>query len=82
MNRMVKPAELQLRDVVKLSDIPFAYAVVRQIADGKIELFRPYATTSDFSHTGGVIPYIGIEQFAIPINDSRTIELVERRFCD
>lgn len=40
-------------------------ATVVQIKDGRIYLFRPYATTADFSYTGGVIPYIGIEQYDI-----------------
>jgi len=29
--------------------------------DGTVDLFRPYVQTADFSYTGGVICYIGID---------------------
>lgn len=67
--KRVKGSELQLGDVVRLGPIgnygpnKFSDAVVIQITDKEIHLFRPYAITADFQYTGGVIPYIGIEQF-------------------
>ena len=35
--------------------------VSRLNEDGTIDLFRPYGTTADFSYTGGVMCYVGIE---------------------
>lgn len=29
--------------------------------DGTVNLFRPYTHTNDFSYTGGVICYVGVE---------------------
>jgi len=29
--------------------------------DGTVDVFRPYTHTADFSYTGGVICYVGIE---------------------
>jgi len=60
MERM-KASELNLGDTVRLFDGAFGDAVVQQITDEGVTFFRPYATTADFSYTGGAIPYIGIE---------------------
>ena len=65
--------EMKLGDVVtmKLGDegdnsiMPFGHATVINITAEKVTLFRPYVSTSDFSYTGGLIPYIGIEQYDI-----------------
>ncbi len=40
-------------------------------ADGKeVKFFRPYVSLGDFVHTGGVTPYIGIEEFSVPVEGS------------
>jgi hypothetical protein len=68
----VKAGNLQLGDTVRLAEHgEFMDAVVQSISPEGAGVFRPYATTANFSygkHGGGtqVIPYIGIEQFVIP----------------
>lgn len=66
---IVKGTELELGDVVRVlpADAPDPYrdSTVINIKDGWITLFRPYATTADFSYTGGVIPYIGVSEFKV-----------------
>jgi hypothetical protein len=56
-------SELKLGDCVEAFDGPYGTAIVKQIADGLITFFRPYGTHADFTHTGGVICYTGIEEF-------------------
>ena len=75
------PNELKLADTVRLNDgeMPWCYAIVKQIKDGNVTLFRPYGTTADFSYTGGVITYVGIDEFTIPMSDHRSVEVVERK---
>lgn len=75
----VRVRELRIADVIRLYPHDKFYdAVVTQITDTEVKLFRPYVVTADFSYTEGVIPYIGIEQFSIPRNDS-TVVLLERK---
>jgi hypothetical protein len=79
MKTLIKTKELKLADMVSLfPDDPFSTAIVKQIKDGWITLFRPYGTTADFSYTGGVITYIGVEDFTIQADD-RMITLYERK---
>jgi hypothetical protein len=73
----VTAAELNLGDVIRVTDV-FGDAVVRKITITDIYVFRPYATTSDFSYVGGVIPYIGIEEFSIPRSTGATFTLVQK----
>jgi len=61
-NKLMRTAELQLGDEIQLFNGPFGHAIVTKIDGGAVHYFRPYATTADFSYTGGVIPYIGVEQ--------------------
>ena len=77
MNK-IKPADLKLRDVVRLFDGAFGDGVVHKIADGVVSIFRPYAITADFEYTGGVIPYIGTETVTLFLDDSREVTLIER----
>lgn len=74
----IKLSDLSLGDTVRLGAEGFMDAVVRQIKDGKVRLFRPYVATADFVYTGGVIPYIGIEDFEMMVTDSATILRVRR----
>lgn len=75
----VTAEHLQLADVLKLGDYPFSYAVVKRITEDEVICFRPYATTADFSYTGGVIPYIGIEEVSLYKHDGREVEVIERK---
>jgi hypothetical protein len=56
-----------LGDIVSLgwSDSGYDTATVSQVyEDGTVDLFRPYTHTADFSYTGGVICYVGIENIS------------------
>lgn len=54
-----------LGDVVRLkadSENTYSHCTVCKVnQDGTVNLFRPYTHTADFSYTGGVICYVGIE---------------------
>lgn len=76
---MTQIKDLKLADRVRLGNFPFADAIVKQIKDGKVILFRPYATTADFSYTGGVIPYIGIEEVIYYQGDDGEVEVLDRK---
>lgn len=79
---ILKPNQLRLRDVVRLesdSPSPWASSTVIKIRDGKVTLFRPYMITSDFETLSGVIPYIGMEEYEVLVDDTRPMyELLER----
>lgn len=74
----VKGSELNLGDIVKVWDNsdPYSFATVKQIEKDTVTLFRPYVATADFSCTGGVICYVGIEEFKAW--KSQEFELVKR----
>ena len=60
--------ELRLADVILLDNVSaYACATVKNInkETGAITLFRPYTQTADFSYTGGVMCYIGVEVWDI-----------------
>lgn len=69
--------QLKLGDIVKLGWDSYSTATIIKITENEITFFRPYVHTSDFEYSGGVIPYIGTEQFTIPKNKLNTIELIE-----
>ena len=76
MNPTVKASDLRLGDVVRIRGINvYDTATVKQVADGEITLFRPYTATADFTCTSGVICYVGVETFKVPVGD-QTYELV------
>jgi len=58
----MKNSELQLADQVTRAGTR-GVVTVKNIKDGRIQFFRPYTHTADFSHTGGVICYIGLEEW-------------------
>jgi len=64
----VHSSELTLGSVVCLDGIDgYRHATVKNILpNGDIVLFRPYVSPADFSYTGGVICFIGIEEFTHP----------------
>jgi hypothetical protein len=74
--------DVKLGDVIRLSDNPinpYTDATVIAITDGSITVFRPYVMVSDFVTTSGLIPYIGIEQFRIPIDHSARVKVIDRK---
>ena len=74
-------SELQIADKVYRERNPeLGVSVVKQIKDGAITFFRPYPHTADFSYTGGVICYFGIEEWDEFVDDKRSDwVLVERK---
>ncbi len=70
--------DLRLGDAVRLSLQKFSDATVYRINEEKkcVDVWRPYVHTSEFSYTGGVVPYIGIEDFSISFEQK--VFLVER----
>jgi hypothetical protein len=75
---MLKADELQLGDVVELFEGPYGCGTVKQIKDGMITFFRPYTATADFSYTGGVICYVGIEESSRTVNPRETYKFLSR----
>jgi len=73
--------EVKLGDTLKLFDGPWGFAIVTQITDDEIIIHRPYGATSDFSYSGGVIFYTGIEVCKYLRTDTRfpTFELWNRK---
>jgi hypothetical protein len=70
LNEELPAIELQVGDTVRLDKGgygPWMTAIVSKIENDLIHLFRPYGTTAGFRYTGGVICYIGIEQFTRPL---------------
>lgn len=63
----LKTSELKLGDVVSVFEHKegFDTATVINIVNGEVVLFRPYVHISDYSHTGGVTPYLGFEEFRV-----------------
>lgn len=82
ISTLIKTNQLQLADVVVQrpnGGTPFSTAVVVNITDHEVHLFRPYVLTADFSYTGGVIPYIGIETYNVEKSSNVEWELLERK---
>ena len=68
MNTTVDGKDLRLGDVVRLYDDAYADATVKNVTNAVVTLFRPYVVTADFSYSGGVICYVGIEEIHTSIN--------------
>lgn len=66
---IIRAMDMQLGDVIRPFDSgnpgPWTSAIVKRITDDSIVLFRPYGVSADFSYTGGVICYTGIEEYTI-----------------
>ena len=61
--KQVTLAQVQLADTIRLIEgVAFGDATVKQITDEEVILDRPYTHSGDFSYTGGVILYTGIEE--------------------
>ncbi len=59
-------------------DFESGIVTVKNVADGRVHLFRPYTHTSRFSTTSGVICYVGIEEYSMDIHADRKWHLVSR----
>ena len=70
----VPVASLGLGDVIQLDLEDYSFATVRKInPDGSVQVVRPYIHCADFSYTGGVMTYIGQEDFALLPNGNATL---------
>jgi hypothetical protein len=60
--------DLNLGDIVRLRGVELPYSsmtVYNKTKDGTCHVRRPYIQTEDFSYTGGVLNYIGLEDFTL-----------------
>ena len=76
----MKAIELKLGDRVRPKNSfmrCFNDMVVKQIHNEEITFYRPYVHTADFSYTGGVICFIGIEEFNVSIHSITEYELLD-----
>ena len=72
--------ELKLADQIVRANGSVPHVVtVKQIKDNEITFFRPYTQTGDFSYTGGVICYIGVEEWTESVDSSSEWTLLERK---
>lgn len=64
----VSAKHLKVGDVVlaNFADPFYACQTVKQVTEDEVVFFRPYVQTSDFTTTGGVICYVGIEEYRVP----------------
>ena len=68
--------ELQLMDIIRPFNGVYCTATVIKIEEERIKVIRPYIHTSRVETLGGVIPYIGWEEYFISKTDM--VELVEK----
>ena len=72
-SNLLKAKDLNIGDVVILAQgYPKKYVeltatklTVINKTDENITVFHPYTSLADFTYTGGVIPYIGMEKFDV-----------------
>jgi hypothetical protein len=84
---IVKMSNLQIGDTVQDTrcTMPFGTATVKNISKQEgslneyVTFFRPYVHTSDFKTTAGVICYVGIEEYTVPIVGDSEYVLFERK---
>lgn len=58
--------DINLGDVLEIDNDCYGHCTVyRKNKDGSIQVTRPYIKCNDFEYTGGVMTYIGHEDFAI-----------------
>lgn len=77
----IQARELNLGDTIRPND-PNAYGdyMIKQIKqiDDRVEItaYRPYAHHNDFSYTGGVICYVGIEEWTFTVGPTETFNRI------
>jgi len=81
LDREIPTKLLRLADTVRIGNATdgFTIAVVVKVTDTEVEFFAPYVTTGDFSYTGGVIPYIGVQQWKVPRTMERSYFVYHRK---
>lgn len=62
-NKKIAVADLRVGDVLQQLEGPFGTAIVKQVTDGEVKLFRPYGANAGFVHIGNAtICYTGLEE--------------------
>jgi hypothetical protein len=65
--------DLRLGDVVTTftgsATHSYSHATVKKITEKEVTFFRPYVATANFTYTGGVITYLGYEEYTFGLND-------------
>ncbi len=62
--------DLRIGDVINIgSTDAFSDAIVKNVTDDNVELFRPYGSHHDFTTASGIICLVGTEKYSIPRND-------------
>lgn len=74
-----KIADLQLGDVVEVFTGPWGTGIVQQIKEDIVTIFRPYGTSDNFSYTGGVICYTGVETIKFAISPRQEFKVYSRK---
>ena len=78
--KQITVSEMQLADTIRLFDCePYGDATVRQITEEEVLLDRPYTHSADFSYTGGVILYTGIERCTLWKGSKKLYTLLDRK---
>ena len=71
--------DLCVGDVVKWFDGPFGTAIVEQVTDKEVKLFRPYGTTSGFAYSGNkTICYHGSESGTYALSSKEQFLVYQR----
>lgn len=71
--------ELRLGDVIQCFEGAYGTGTVTQVTETEIVVTRPYIQVSDFSYTGGLIPYTGLETIRMSRDVERDPFLVYNR---
>jgi hypothetical protein len=78
-SKKVPVSSLGLGDKIQLwDDDGYGTATVTQVKDQIVLAQRPYIHTADFSYTGGVLWYIGMETVSMYASDTRHVTLVRK----
>lgn len=78
VNKEISATALKVADVVRVFEGEWGTAIVKNIAGGLVHLYRPYGHAENWSYSGGVICYMGVEEFTRPCTDSEKFFLYRR----
>ena len=79
MEQLLSSRELQIGDTVRDGHYEWNTKIVKKKDKENITFFRPYGTTANFTYTGGVICYVGIEEYQVPLSDYKDYTLLNRQ---
>ena len=77
-NREMPLSELRLGDTVQVFNGPYGTGIVNQVDDKNVYFYRPYGHAEDWSHSGGVICFTGLEIFSRSRLTTETIHVWRR----